>query len=833
MIGSAQPVLGRHGSSRMLGGLPEDSALALVAGDLGRPLTAEELAAARRLVSAVEGQPLHLRQGAALAREGRHSLRSLARQAVHDPEVLDRLSINVLAQHERRALAVLALAAGTLLPATVVEAIGQIAYMAEWLESLRRRGLAEQCDDRFGLPVCKAESYRQMLFKDLELAASARALSSWLTAADPTAAESQSAAEAALSMMGFAAERGDWATVVRLARAAERVLFVAGRWEAWHRALSHGLYAARASGDRAAEALFAHQQGTLAFCQDQLDDAYQLLQQALTLRMQIGDNDGASITRHNLRLLKLPDAPPPPRSSMPRRALHTLGGVAATLALVVSTVAITGVMRSGGSADGKPTGPPSTSATHANGSSSASGQPSSSSQSQSHGHSSGPGSGKRPLQFTPATLPAATVGLADSQQITASGGTPPYAFSWSGTLPPGLSLSANGAISGTPTTPGSYQFTVKASDTSTPAGTGSRAYTLRVAPGTVTIALSPGTLPPAMAGVADSQQITASGGTPPYAFSWSGTLPPGLSLSANGAISGTPTTPGSYQFTVKASDTSTPAGTGSRAYTLRVAPGTVTIALSPGTLPPAMAGVADSQQITASGGTPPYAFSWSGTLPPGLSLSANGAISGTPTTPGSYQFTITAIDSSAGPNKGSEAYTLQVAPEHRHDRPESHRAIRWLRVHAIPRDDHRLWGHGAVQLLGVFGLATAWAFAVFRRAHYRKPENRDERTKLYVHRPGHRFFGHAHQRLTDLHSQCGERLRELHLLECRGAAPVGGRYRNHWADAGRQNNDLSALDTRSHPSTRGDKYSAGRASFQNCEGLRGDRCENSVASAEP
>ena len=62
----------------------------------------------------------------------------------------------------------LALAAGTLLPAAVVEAIGQIAYIGEWLESLHRRGLAEQCDDRFGLPVCKAESYRQMLFKDLE-----------------------------------------------------------------------------------------------------------------------------------------------------------------------------------------------------------------------------------------------------------------------------------------------------------------------------------------------------------------------------------------------------------------------------------------------------------------------------------------------------------------------------------------------------------------------------------------------------------------------------------------------------------------------------------------
>ena len=117
VIGSAEPVLADRGSSRHLGGLPEETALALVADDLGRPLTAEERDAARRLVAAVKGQPLHLRQCAALAREGRHSLRSLARQAAHDPEVLDRLSISALALHERHALAVLALAAGVLLPA--------------------------------------------------------------------------------------------------------------------------------------------------------------------------------------------------------------------------------------------------------------------------------------------------------------------------------------------------------------------------------------------------------------------------------------------------------------------------------------------------------------------------------------------------------------------------------------------------------------------------------------------------------------------------------------------------------------------------------------------
>jgi hypothetical protein len=420
VMGSAQPVLGGRGSSWKLGGLPEESALTLVAGDVGRPLTAEELAAARRLVAAVDGQPLHLRQCAALAREGRHSLRSLARQAAHDPEVLDRLSINALARHERRALAVLALAAGTLLSAAVVDAIGQIAYLAELLESLHRRGLAEQCDDRFGLPVCKAESYRQMLLKDLDLAAAARGLSSWLTAADPTAAESQSAAEAALAMIEFAAERGDWTTLVRLARAAERVLFLAGRWEAWHHTLGQGLDAARASGDRAAEAFFAHQQGTLAFCQDKLQDAHQLLQQALTLREQIGDADGARITRHNLQLLELPDQPSPPRSRVPRRALHALGGVLGTLALVVATVAITGVLRSGVPAQGQPAGPPSRSATHATGSASSLSHPSGSNPSQPGQLSSSSAALiSQAISFTSSPPSAGVVG--DTYAVTASG----------------------------------------------------------------------------------------------------------------------------------------------------------------------------------------------------------------------------------------------------------------------------------------------------------------------------------------------------------------------------------------------------------------------------
>src|SRR5262249_3898844 len=157
--------------------------------------------------------------------------------------------------------------------------------------------------------------------------------------------ESASAAEAALSFMEFAAERGEWTAVVRLARAAEAVLFITGRWEAWHDTLTQGLEASKAAADKAAEAFFSHQLGSLALCQDQLDDAARLLHRALTLREQISDQNGADITRHNLQLLQPPAPPPPPRPRAPRRVLRTLAGIFGVLALTAGTAAIANAIR--------------------------------------------------------------------------------------------------------------------------------------------------------------------------------------------------------------------------------------------------------------------------------------------------------------------------------------------------------------------------------------------------------------------------------------------------------------------------------------------------------
>jgi hypothetical protein len=176
------------------------------------------------------------------------------------------------------------------------------------------------------------------------------------------------------------------------------------------------------------------------------------------------------------------------------------------------------------------------------------------------------------ITVNPASLPNGVVGTAYSQTVTASGGTAPYVFSLSsGALPTGLLLnSATGAISGTPTAAGTFTFTITASDAN--GCTGSRLYEISIAsPGCPVILLSPTTLPPGTPLFPYAQQITASGGAPPYTFVIAaGALPTGLVLSPSGLISGAPQQPGFFNVTIRATDLN--GCQGSRAYSLVILP---------------------------------------------------------------------------------------------------------------------------------------------------------------------------------------------------------------------------------------------------------------------
>jgi hypothetical protein len=157
------------------------------------------------------------------------------------------------------------------------------------------------------------------------------------------------------------------------------------------------------------------------------------------------------------------------------------------------------------------------------------------------------------VTFSPPSLPALTVGTPFSQALSALGGVGPYCLALSGTLPPGLAFdTGTGALSGTPTTGGSYASTVTATDANGCAG--SQAYTLGVS--CPAIALSPALLQDGAVGAPYSQPIAASAGTAPRTWAVSsGSLPDGLVLgTASGVLSGTPTTEQSSVFTVTVTD---------------------------------------------------------------------------------------------------------------------------------------------------------------------------------------------------------------------------------------------------------------------------------------
>ena len=83
------------------------------------------------------------------------------------------------------------------------------------------------------------------------------------------------------------------------------------------------------------------------------------------------------------------------------------------------------------------------------------------------------------------------------------------------------------------------------------------------------------------------------------------------------------------------------------------------LSISPDNLPGGIVGTPYDQAFTASGGPPPYTYSYDGAFPPGLSLSTDGVISGTPTVAGSSSFTVTVTDKKS--NSGSQPYTIDIA----------------------------------------------------------------------------------------------------------------------------------------------------------------------------
>ena len=116
--------------------------------------------------------------------------------------------------------------------------------------------------------------------------------------------------DALLRVQQHAADGRRSGEVLHLGRLLEGPLVVSARWGAWAVSLERCLYAARAIGDRSAEAWALHELGSRAVCLGDAGTARALLNQAVKLREMQGDDAAAAASRRNLSFVQPPVVPP-------------------------------------------------------------------------------------------------------------------------------------------------------------------------------------------------------------------------------------------------------------------------------------------------------------------------------------------------------------------------------------------------------------------------------------------------------------------------------------------------------------------------------------------
>jgi hypothetical protein len=236
------------------------------------------------------------------------------------------------------------------------------------------------------------------------------------------------------------------------------------------------------------------------------------------------------------------------------------------------------------------------------------------------------------------------------------------------------SVSGGGALSNATTTSATYTAPAATASAQTVTVTAtSVADTTKTGSVTLTVAAKPAITAPTSAqltgavGSAYSLQLAGTGGIAPYTWTLTaGTLPTGWTLTTGGLLSGPAPVAGqagSFSLTFKMTDAGTPTAlTDSVQVTVTINPAPA-ITFS-GTLPAtATYNTAYTGSSAASGGAGTLTYSLtsgSGPLPGGLSLNAStGAVTGTPTTPGTFNFTIQAAD--AYGDSATQAYTITVS----------------------------------------------------------------------------------------------------------------------------------------------------------------------------
>jgi hypothetical protein len=272
-----------------------------------------------------------------------------------------------------------------------------------------------------------------------------------------------------------------------------------------------------------------------------------------------------------------------------------------------------------------------------------------------------PDAGPAQLVLVPGSPGVGTETVSYLHRLEASGGTPPYAFSViAGETPPGLSLGAQGELSGKPTAAGDFRFTVEVVDQDGTPQHASQELSVRIRP--VLRLAGPGVLAYFESDKAYKEQLSATGGKSPYTFELvSGSLPSGIVLRDNGQVDGKSSQESNTApFDIRVTDSDEPPQTAIRRLQLTsLACSSTTVCIKSSAVPDARVGSPYTYALQSN----PTSVTWSVVdatkLPPGITLDS-GVLSGTPSLPGTYDFTVSAATGLLGPATSSRSLTLTV-----------------------------------------------------------------------------------------------------------------------------------------------------------------------------
>lgn len=263
-----------------------------------------------------------------------------------------------------------------------------------------------------------------------------------------------------------------------------------------------------------------------------------------------------------------------------------------------------------------------------------------------------------PLTITPTTLPPGAVGIPYHAALASTGDKPIAWHVESGALPDGVTLSSStGDLDGTPTSPGTFDFTVKSTEDGTlHSNDGHASFEVVILPKLVV----ENAVPTAQAGQTYAHAVQVSGGVGPYTVAVRG-LPAHFTFDATtNEIHGSPDLAGQYTIEIDVTDSGTPQQTAVSKPVLTIRP--VKVSIEETALPDATHGTFYSETLhTVSGAGP---FQWSivdQVLPDGLSLDpSTGTISGTPSRLGTFSFTLQVADQGSPPDTATQNLSITV-----------------------------------------------------------------------------------------------------------------------------------------------------------------------------